>query len=296
MARITRSNLAFYVVSLACALGAFLLWYLLNPNSPRLERSLYDVLFEEVGTLGVGDPVQYCGLRAGEVRALSLDPATGLVRARIGVLKSIAIPEDSRIRVINEGLVGSRVVDVMPGKSESILAPGSLVMGGYDPGATRLVTTARLAVLEADTLAGRLADIARETLGPKERARYAALLRRLAGQFSRLGGLAAEGKAEASESLERFRTLAEKLDKVAEETAPARASLAENAAKTGEAAEALRGKLGALEARIAALSGRLERAEVSSLVGLVENPEFKELLKNVSADAETLLKELGGET
>ena len=197
MARITRSNLAFYVVSLACALGAFLLWYLLNPNSPRLERSLYDVLFEEVGTLGVGDPVQYCGLRAGEVRALSLDPATGLVRARIGVLKSIAIPEDSRIRVINEGLVGSRVVDVMPGKSESMLAPGSLVMGGYDPGATRLVTTARLAVLEADTLAGRLADIARETLGPKERARYAALLRRLAGQFSRLGGLAAEGKAEA---------------------------------------------------------------------------------------------------
>jgi len=94
------------------------------------------VRYDTVGGLGVGDPVNVRGIKMGQVREITLRDADVLVELR--VLSKLSIGLDSEIRIGSAGIMGERMVAIVPGEGGA--APGGHVFDGhYEAATTELV-------------------------------------------------------------------------------------------------------------------------------------------------------------
>ena len=84
--------------------------------------------FRSVEGISVGTDVRLAGIRVGSVTGLRLDPETYQARADFTVEGGIAIPEDSDVKVASEGLLGGAFLEITPGASEFMLAPGDEIL------------------------------------------------------------------------------------------------------------------------------------------------------------------------
>lgn len=97
----------------------FVLWLTRYGNTE--ETLLYDVLFREpVSGLSVGSPVQYSGIRVGDVRSLDLDPDDpSQVRARISVSASAPVRMDTRAARTLLNITGASAISLSEGSPDS---------------------------------------------------------------------------------------------------------------------------------------------------------------------------------
>ncbi len=79
--------------------------------------------FTEVGALVEGDPVRISGIRVGTVVKKEVDPQTFDVVLVFTVTDNISLPVDSKAHVTGESLAGGKYVKLVPGQSETMLAP-----------------------------------------------------------------------------------------------------------------------------------------------------------------------------
>ncbi len=93
----------------------------------------FSIMFTEVSGLVAGDKVTVAGLDAGEIISLQLAPF-GKVIAEVEVDNDIRIPLDSRISVASYGLIGAKVISVIPGGSDVYIEQGTVVQGVYEKG------------------------------------------------------------------------------------------------------------------------------------------------------------------
>ena len=93
----------------------------------------FSIMFTEVSGLVAGDKVTVAGLDAGEIISLQLAPF-GKVIAEVEVDNDIRIPIDSRISVASYGLIGAKVISVIPGGSDVYIEQGAVVQGVYEKG------------------------------------------------------------------------------------------------------------------------------------------------------------------
>jgi phospholipid/cholesterol/gamma-HCH transport system substrate-binding protein len=98
----------------------------------NIERYSYSVLFPNIGTLEVGDPVSVLGVRKGEVRKIGISGNHVLVTFTL--TKDIVLREDARFTVMNIGLMGERFINISLGSSGSPLDLKTPVHGYYDTG------------------------------------------------------------------------------------------------------------------------------------------------------------------
>jgi phospholipid/cholesterol/gamma-HCH transport system substrate-binding protein len=93
----------------------------------------FSIMFTEVSGLVAGDKVTVAGLHAGDILSLTLAPF-GKVIAEVEVDSDIRIPIDSRISVASYGLIGAKVISVIPGGSDAYIEEGTVVQGVYEKG------------------------------------------------------------------------------------------------------------------------------------------------------------------
>jgi phospholipid/cholesterol/gamma-HCH transport system substrate-binding protein len=96
-------------------------------------RYNFSIMFTEVAGLVEGDKVTVAGVDAGQIESLTLAPF-GKVVAEVQVDDYIKIPVDSRISVASYGLIGSKVISVRPGGSDTYIQEGDVVQGQYEKG------------------------------------------------------------------------------------------------------------------------------------------------------------------
>lgn len=101
--------------------------YRLEINSVK-----YQVLFNDVGTLAVGDRVTVSGVKKGKVSDLDLTQNGVLVELQI--YKDVVIKRDATFKIRNMGLMGERFIAINPGKSDSLFNTSVIATGGYDYG------------------------------------------------------------------------------------------------------------------------------------------------------------------
>ena len=103
------------------ALGAlgFCLW--LTKAGQDRDVDYYTVIFNEaVSGLSRGSPVQYSGIKVGDVVGLSLDPADPRkVRARIRVVGRAPIKEDTGAKLALAGITGTALIQLTNGSPQS---------------------------------------------------------------------------------------------------------------------------------------------------------------------------------
>ena len=79
--------------------------------------------FDSVGGLPKGASIEVAGVRIGTVSQVSLTK-TGLARVQMSIDEGIALSRDSIISVQSRGVLGDKIVRVLPGRSEKAITSG----------------------------------------------------------------------------------------------------------------------------------------------------------------------------
>ena len=98
----------------------------------NVNRYEYSVLFPNIGTLEVGDPVSVLGVKKGEVRKIVLSGNDVLVT--FNLTDDVDLRGDAKFTVMNIGLMGERFINIIPGVSSVHLDLLYPVHGFYDTG------------------------------------------------------------------------------------------------------------------------------------------------------------------
>jgi phospholipid/cholesterol/gamma-HCH transport system substrate-binding protein len=87
----------------------------------------YEVVarFDRVDGIDVGTDVRMSGIKIGTVTAQELDQKTYRALLRMNIKNDVKLPEDSSIKVANEGLLGGAYLAVSPGGSDAMMVAGS---------------------------------------------------------------------------------------------------------------------------------------------------------------------------
>lgn len=101
------------------AVGAVLVvWWMLAPGAVQVPYVLESKI--SVAGLGAGSPVQFKGVRIGEVKSIHLDHETHrAVEVRIEVDKNFPLVQGSYATVGSNGFLGPNIIDIHPGKGSS---------------------------------------------------------------------------------------------------------------------------------------------------------------------------------
>ncbi|MBI2524412.1 MAG: MCE family protein [Candidatus Rokubacteria bacterium] len=141
---------AFVVISLVVFLGII---YLLGAQARYFERK-YDLVAEfiEVGGLIEGATVRLAGVQIGRVTRVALAPqAGGKVRVTLTIARRFSdrIRKNSEARIVTQGLLGDKLVEITMGAPDSpALTPGEALQ------AREPVEMGRMVAEGTDTLAG----------------------------------------------------------------------------------------------------------------------------------------------
>jgi len=106
--------------------------YWLQGYKLKMNSRLVQVVFDDVGTLAIGDKVTVSGVRKGKVNALELMPDG--VRVELQLNRDVNLRRDAQIVIKNMGLMGERFVAINPGKDSLGFDYGQPAVGLYDTG------------------------------------------------------------------------------------------------------------------------------------------------------------------
>jgi phospholipid/cholesterol/gamma-HCH transport system substrate-binding protein len=87
----------------------------------------YEVIarFDRVDGIDVGTDVRMSGIKIGTVTGQELDQKTYRALVRMNIKSEVKLPEDSSIKVSNEGLLGGAYLAVSAGGSDTMMVAGS---------------------------------------------------------------------------------------------------------------------------------------------------------------------------
>lgn len=80
--------------------------------------------FSKIDGLDAGSAVRIGGVKIGSVTGLELDPKTYRAVVRFNVKSEVQIPKESDAKVASEGLLGGKFLELQPGGSDEMMAPG----------------------------------------------------------------------------------------------------------------------------------------------------------------------------
>jgi phospholipid/cholesterol/gamma-HCH transport system substrate-binding protein len=87
----------------------------------------YEVIarFDRVDGIAAGTDVKMSGIKIGTVTSQELDQKTYRALVRMSIRNDIKLPEDSSIKVANEGLLGGAYLAIAPGGSDTMMVAGA---------------------------------------------------------------------------------------------------------------------------------------------------------------------------
>lgn len=91
--------------------------------------------FDRVDGVSSGSDVKLSGIKVGVVSRQDLDPVTYRAVVRMTIQAGVKVPDDSAIKITNEGLLGGSYLSIAPGGSDVMLQPGqefSTTQGAVD--------------------------------------------------------------------------------------------------------------------------------------------------------------------
>ena len=93
----------------------------------------YYAVYEQVGGVQTASPIMVKGVKIGTVSAIEFDPAhsDGVV-LQLTVKRAYRIPVDSEAKIVSNGLMGSKAVEIVFGEAAACFEPGDTIPSGRD--------------------------------------------------------------------------------------------------------------------------------------------------------------------
>lgn len=119
----------------------------LKGSSIFSKNSTYYAEYKQVSGLGKSDDVVIKGYDVGKVTSMKLVTDT-MIKIIVGISidGELKIPYDSELRIINADLLGEKAVEIVLGKSDSMLEPGGFMKSSIEPSLSESVTVELLPV------------------------------------------------------------------------------------------------------------------------------------------------------
>lgn len=107
--------------------GAFLAFAYTSTDAGKVRGYELTARFDKIDGLRVGSDVRLAGIKVGSITGLKVDPKSYRAEARLTVLPTIKLPDDTAAKVASDGLLGSKFLSLEPGASDDMLAAGGLI-------------------------------------------------------------------------------------------------------------------------------------------------------------------------
>ncbi len=260
----------------------------LNERDPRQRTATYYAMFDQVSSLGSGDPVRVNGVKVGKIGRVGL--ADRRVRVELEVLDSVRIPANSEVRVQNVGILGERQIGIRLGDSPEILKPGAVVDGSFDAGISEVMGAAGEIFDSTRVLLSEVRAVVDSTVGSES---FRNGFRRIVSQAerleNRLDGMIDESEPLLRGSLKNLHSASAKLDALVDRnSAPAEKLLADAGALAVDA-QALMARADELAGRLETMLARLESKDNTVGVLLNDDAFYKDLTRTMNS-ADSLLR------
>ena len=126
MRRISRQDFETVVGTVALLAAAIGLWLVSAGGKAAEARGSYALTarFDQVDGLATGNPVYLAGIQVGSVVKIELAPNSLKPLVTISVRGGLAIPADSALLVMSDGVLGGKFVRIEAGSETEVLKPG----------------------------------------------------------------------------------------------------------------------------------------------------------------------------
>lgn len=93
----------------------------------------YFAAYERIDGVQNASPVMMRGVKVGSVTGVEFDPGrSDKVVLHFTIRRSYRIPEDSEARIVSDGLLGGKAIELIYGSSPRLLQPGDTIRSGQD--------------------------------------------------------------------------------------------------------------------------------------------------------------------
>lgn len=89
----------------------------------------YEVIaaFDKIDGLRLGSDVRLAGIKVGTISGLRVDPESYRAEAKLQILPTIKLPEDTAAKIASDGLLGSKFLALEPGGADDMIKPGGRI-------------------------------------------------------------------------------------------------------------------------------------------------------------------------
>lgn len=112
------------VIIVATIFVAFVYHNSVSNYQSQRETYKVKVKFQDIMGIIEGSDVSIAGIKVGNVAKVRLDPDTYDALVFLEINQKVKIPVDSKASIITSGLVGSKLVSIEPGASETFMRDG----------------------------------------------------------------------------------------------------------------------------------------------------------------------------
>lgn len=90
----------------------------------------YEVIakFDRIDGLMRGSDVRLSGVKVGTVKEIRLDPDSYLAIVHIALPLEVTLPKDSAAEIVSDGLLGGKVLALVPGGEDDMIKPDGEIM------------------------------------------------------------------------------------------------------------------------------------------------------------------------
>jgi phospholipid/cholesterol/gamma-HCH transport system substrate-binding protein len=253
----------------------------------------YAVLFPNVGTLQVGDPVMINGVSKGAVKQIFLRKSD--VAVILELEKSVRLTDSCRISIQNIGLMGERGIGLQYSLAGAEVKPikaadTTFLHGSFDTGIAEAMGMLGMVLGEVQTLAGNLSSIVEQTIGDTSFiSLFKVIVARLDTVTLAVQELIKDNRASIDRSIGNLQTLSGEAKLLLERNAPGIDSIVAHGEALSQRAVVIAESVDTLTRSVRAILEQLDNKE-SSVGKLMRDKELYHDMKKTVADLDTLVR------
>lgn len=111
-----------FIGFISIIIAVCLFWLLLTLTNQQQSTMRIFAKFNNIEGINIGAKVMLSGIIIGQVAELSVDPTNYRVRVGMDIASDYAIPADSAVSVLGDGILGEKYMRIAPGGATQMMA------------------------------------------------------------------------------------------------------------------------------------------------------------------------------
>ncbi|HEX3020001.1 MAG TPA: MlaD family protein [Chitinispirillaceae bacterium] len=283
------------LISLIILIGG-VLW--LKDVSVSAKMVSYTILFPNVGTLQIGDPVKINGVSKGAVSDIYL--RSNGVAVVIETERSVILTDSCKFSVQNIGIMGERGIGIQYSDKGMVVKANTksdtcFFLGIFDPGIAEAMSMMGVVLAEVETLVGNVSTIIETTVGDTA---FVSIFKTLVNRLDTISNVAqtllSENKPAIDRSLKNLQTISSDLKGVVARNSGHIDAIMNNGDSLSAAALSIASQVDTLTVSLNEIINQVKNGE-GSLGMFVKDSGFYNEIKRTVGNLDTLINEVQGD-